>query len=135
MPVIKTDLSGHIEPEIVKEAGPFTLKVVAVDLRTVNVKGTERDIIDVLFRIMDSGLINPKPVKYGIWLPSASQEASHKNSAQGQLIRFRKAIGDTAPDTDEFDTDTWKGCELSATLKVVEDDQYGDRNEIRRIIA
>lgn len=130
--MIDVDLDGYVAPEIVTDTNPYTLKVVQIEPRDLEVKGQARKVIDVLLRIMDSGLVNPKPVRYTIWLPSPTDTPEQKNSAQGKIIRFKQAVGD---DSKGLNVAGAIGAEFQATLKVKRDENYGDSNEIKRILV
>jgi len=136
MTVIRADLDGFTPAEPVRDAGPYTLKVTSAEDKEVTTKqGDKRVILEILLRILESGLKNPKLVRYTLWMPHAGQTAEQKNAAQGQIIRFKKACGIEDYEDDDIDTSEILGAEFDATLKLIEDSEYGDKNEIRRILA
>lgn len=131
--VIDVDVNGYQEPQVVTDKGPYTLRVSGLEVRDVVAKGINRKVMDIQLRITDSGLVNPKGIRYSIWLPDASDTPEQRNASLGKVVRFKKAIGDDTPGGISKSAAT--GAEFQALLKVREDEEYGPSNEIARILA
>ncbi len=140
MGYIDIDLGGYVEPQVVKELDQvYTLKIRSAEEKEIEFKkGGTGQVIDLLCAVTDSGLENPSLIRHTIWLPGSNDTFEQKNSRVGQIIRFKKAIGDVGVDgkpTAGLNTDNIVGCEFKAMLKLTHDDTYGDKNEIKRIVT
>lgn len=136
--VIDVDLGGYVEPEIVDGealSATYTLRLVDMNPRDVQTKNGEVTVVDFLFKITDSGLTNPKPVRYSIWLSRSTDTPEQKNATKGRIIRFKKAFGMSDEDARAGGLAKTEllGGDVQATLKKIVDDEYGDKNEIKRL--
>lgn len=147
--VIDVDLSGYIEPQVVgagvDEDGnefidsealsqTYTLAVRSMSERAVETKRGPATIVETFLALVDSGLENPKMVKYDLWLPRTSDTSEQINAAKGKIRRFKAALG-ADPDEAGLDKVELVGAQLQATLKLIRDEVYGNKNEIKRILA
>lgn len=137
------DLSDAVEPEVigVDESGiidhdalerPYTLAIINAEKKDV----TTGSLVEILFRVTDSDSINPKPVRYTLWLPKSTDTADQRNRTKLRLKKFRQALGFSNGEENSFPLDDeslagYRGIETTAILRVQQDEVYGPSNEIR----
>lgn len=125
-------------PEVVRDTNPHTVKVAAVpEVRQAETKDGTKSVVDVLLKIVDTELENPKLVKYSIWLPDANDTKEQQNTGKGRIVKFQAATGLDAKSVGEFVSRLGEtvGKEFQVVLKVKHDDTYGDSNEVKRIMV
>jgi hypothetical protein len=132
--LVDIDLEDYQEPQVIRDNNIYTLRILSCEKKDIITKdGKERSVLEMLLRVTDSGLINPKPIRYSLWVPDPKYDTPEQlNAAKGKIIRFNKAIG---YDGKGFDTSVAYNAEIRATLKVLRDDIYGESNVIRNIIV
>jgi hypothetical protein len=132
MPIIDVPTDEYIEPEVVQDSDVHQLRVISTETREVETKQGTKTVVDVVLRVMDSALINPKVFRHTLWIPGPSDPPALKNDSLGAIIRFKEAIGD---DTDKgVNPDLWVGKDIYARLRVKNDEVRGPQNAIRLIV-
>jgi hypothetical protein len=140
MSYIDIDLSGYIEPQVIKGLDQvYTLKIVSIEEKegVSEKKNKPYHTLDILCKVTDSEVENPQLVRKTLFLLTGEETSDQVQSTIGNIRRFKKAIGDVGVDgepTKGIDTDSWINCEFKAKLGLEHSDEFGDRNTIKRIV-
>jgi len=132
-------LDDYVEPDVIRDKAPHELTVAQVTIKVVESKGTQKEIVDFLMRPEDTGLMNVKLVKYSLWLPHSADTPEQRNVAKGRMIKVQKALNMSPAKTlSEFKdriVGEATGAKIKAVLKVRHSDEYGDSNEVERLLV
>lgn len=135
------DLSDAVEPEVIEDVDrSYNLAVINAEVRDVETKNGAARIFEALFRVTDSDSENPKPVRYGMWLPKGTDTKDQQNRAKLRLKKFRTALGFNNGEENQFPLTEealagYRGLEAEAYLKTIRDEVYGDKNEVRYFVV
>jgi len=149
--VIDVDLEGYQPQEIVEDCTqPYTVRLA--NLTEKEVEWTDKKtgqpakskVVDFMFIVTDSGLDNPKPINYTIFLSNGTSTAAEKNAVKEKIIKLKAAFG-AGPTIEDIkngaipksglDRDELVGSEAQAMLSIKRDEEYGDKNLIKRFIV
>lgn len=126
MPLLDFHLKDIPEQEVVPP-GEYTLRCVQAEVRQS--RETGRQYLYVLYEI--DGYPNSFPVGHVIMFPTENDDELTRIRRLRSLKRFFEAH---EIDLDQPDTDLLIGKEVQARLVVEEDEEYGERNRIRRFL-
>lgn len=125
------DVDDAVEPMVV-DAGEYKLQIATASVGVVGEgkKNAGKPYLKVLFEILNEP--TAKMVGDVMMFPHADMEPKALNQAKLGLKKFYEAFGIAGGATSP---DSMRGLEGWAFLGVQHDEQYGDKNTVKRYIA
>jgi len=124
---LNLDVANVEEPKPVA-AGEYKLEIIHTEIKESKKSG--KPYLSVGFAIADNE--DAETIFHVLMLPHAEEDPKNKKMFQRNLKRFAQAFD--APLEGEFDIESLKGNTGFAILAVEEDEEYGERNVIKRFV-
>jgi hypothetical protein len=113
-------------------AAEYQLRIMKAEVKQQKPEKGTGKFIQLKCQILDE---NPylKDVSHVLMLPGADDDLKQQNNRKLRIKEMVQAIGNdpAAP----IDVDSWEGATFWAILKETHDDQFGDKNEIQRVVV
>ena len=135
------DLANAEEPKAVPHGSECHCKIVRLACDEsgayvlTNKSGNQylRPICEIM-NSSDYGIKNPKDFSHYMGFPHDEQSQKQKENALSRIKQLLEACG-VDFDGGRFDPEVLIGCEFWAILKMTESDEYGEQNDISKLIA